>query len=115
MTRASVTAALFAVASLATPHFVADGPSLKDVLKRMGAYVQSYGEKASIVVGTERYTQGTRGSEDLSAATRFLVSDFAIVKADAMSGWLGFRDVLEVDGKPVGDREERLAHVLMAS
>jgi hypothetical protein len=92
-----------------------DEPGLKEVLRRMGAYVESYGEKASIVVGTERYTQDTRGSGDLSAATRFLVSDFAIVKADALSGWLGFRDVLDVDGKPVADHEERLAHVLMAS
>jgi hypothetical protein len=93
----------------------ADEPSLKDVLRRMGEYVQSYGEKASIVVGTERYTQDTRGSADFSSATRFLVSDFAIVRADALSGWLGFRDVIEVDGKRVGDHEERLAHVLMAS
>lgn len=90
-------------------------PSLKDVLRRMGEYVQSYGEKASIVVGTERYTQDTRGSADLSAATRFLVSDFAIVRADALSDWLGFRDVIEVDGKRLGDHDERLAHVLMAS
>ena len=81
----------------------------------MGEYVQSYGEKASIVVGTERYTQEMRGSGDLSSATRLLVSDFAIVKADAIGGWLGFRDVLSVDGARVGDHEERLAQVLMAS
>jgi hypothetical protein len=115
MARASIFAALLGIASIATPRVMTDEPNLKDVLRRMGAYVESYGEKASIVVGTERYTQDTRGSGDLSAATRLLVSDFAIVRADAMSGWLGFRDVLDVDGKPVADHEERLAHVLMAS
>jgi hypothetical protein len=43
------------------------------------------------------------------------VSDFAIVRADAIHGWLGFRDVLEVDGRVVEDRQDRLARVLMAS
>jgi hypothetical protein len=92
-----------------------DEPSLNEVVRRMGAYVESYGEKASIVVGTERYAQETSGSADGSAGKRVLVSDFAIVKADAIRGWLGFRDVLEVDGARVSDRQERLATVLMAS
>ena len=89
-------------------------PSVKDVMRRAEAYVGSYGEKASIVVATERYTQTSRtglGAEQ----KRSLVSDFAIVRADAIHGWLGFRDVLEVDGKAVADRDERLARVLMAS
>jgi hypothetical protein len=115
MARTLLIAAITCMAAVAVPRARADEPSLKDVVRRMGAYVQAYGEKASIVVGTERYTQDTRGSGDRSSVTRILVSDFAIVKADAISGWLGFRDVLEVDGARVGDHEERLAHVLMAS
>src|SRR5262249_59807420 len=78
-------------------------------------YVASYGEKASIVVCTERYAQDTSRSADDRRETRTLTSDFAIVKADAIRGWLGFRDVLEVDGKPVADRDDRLVRVLMAA
>lgn len=115
MARALLIAAITGMVAVAVPRARADELSLKDVVRRMGAYVQSYGEKASIVVGTERYTQDTRRSGDRSSVTRILVSDFAIVKADAISGWLGFRDVLEVDGTPVGDHQERLAHVLLAS
>jgi hypothetical protein len=89
--------------------------SLKDVLRRVEDYVDSYGVKASIVVCSERYTQQARMSGMTSDGTRQLTSDFAIVRADAIHGWLGFRDVVEVDGKPVADRQDRLARVLMSS
>lgn len=88
--------------------------SLKDVIRRVGDYVDSYGDKASIVVCTEKYEQHAGGSS-ASAQGRTLVSDFALVYADAIHGWLGFRDVLDVDGRAVGDREDRLARVLMGS
>ena len=90
-------------------------PSLKDVVRRVEHYVASYGEQASIFVCAERYTQATARSADEVRATRTLTSDFAIVKADAIHGWMGFRDVLDVDGRRVVDREDRLLRVLMAS
>ena len=88
--------------------------SLKDVSRRVGAYVDGYGDKASIVVCTEKYEQHSDGSLTV-AQTRTLVSDFALVYADALHGWLGFRDVLEVDHGAVQDREDRLARVLMGA
>src|SRR5262245_20637302 len=89
--------------------------SAKDVMRRVEQYVASYGEKASIVVCTERYEQQASRPADNRYDTRTLVSDFAIVKAGAIRGWLGFRDVLQVDGRAVADRQDRLARVLMAS
>ncbi|HEY2434818.1 MAG TPA: hypothetical protein VGI12_19250 [Vicinamibacterales bacterium] len=89
--------------------------SLKDVMKRVEAYVAGYGEKASIVVCTEHYDQQAEGSGSSLGGRRRLVSDFALVYADAIRGWLGFRDVLEVDGHRVSDREDRLARVLMGA
>jgi len=88
--------------------------SLKDVIRRVGAYVDSYGDRASIVVCTEKYEQHADGSLTV-AQTRTLVSDVALVYADALHGWLGFRDVIEVDHSPVQDREDRLARVLMGA
>jgi hypothetical protein len=108
-------ALLIIVVVVDAPARAQSKPSLKDVVRRMESYVASYGEKASIVVCTERYMQETARSAGDQKETRTLTSDFAIVKADAIRGWLGFRDVLAVDGKPVRDREERLARVLMAS
>ncbi len=92
-----------------------DEPSLKDVLRRMGAYVASYGEKTSIVVATERYTQEIGTSRRSPDNRRVTVGDFAIVRAEGLGGWVGFRDVIEVDGTPIGDREDRLIHVLSAA
>lgn len=81
----------------------------------MGAYVEAYGEKASIVVATERYTQDVNSSRVGGSGHRILVSDFAIVKVEAMRGWMGFRDVVEVDGRKVENREARLVQSLMSA
>lgn len=105
-------AVLAAAMSLA---FAQASLSVKDVMKRVEGYVASYGEKASVVVCSERYEQRAFGAGASGEATRTLLSDFAIVRADAIRGWLGFRDVIEVDGRRVGDRDDRLASVLMAS
>lgn len=101
--------AMFVSAGFVQPHL-----SLKDVMRRVGAYVDAYGDKASFVVCTEKYEQHS-DSSSVPARARTLVSDFALVYADVIHGWLGFRDVIEVDGTAVGDREDRLAHVLMGA
>jgi hypothetical protein len=88
--------------------------SVKDVMARVERYVGGYGERAAVVVATERYEQAATGSES-AEQHRTLVSDFALVHADAIHGWLGFRDVREVDGHRVTDREDRLARVLMGA
>ncbi|HEX9368089.1 MAG TPA: hypothetical protein VF921_15770, partial [Vicinamibacterales bacterium] len=95
----------------------AAGPSLKDVVRRMGAYVQAYGAKASIVVATERYTQEVTSPsiEPSPHQVRVLVADFAIVKTAGLGGWIGFRDVVEVDGARIGDREDRLIQILTSA
>jgi hypothetical protein len=92
-----------------------DEPSLKEVLRRMGAYVQAYGEKASIVVATEHYTQRLNTSDRATPQHRVTVADFAIVKAAGLGGWVGFRDVVEADGARIPDRHGRLLRVLSAS
>src|SRR6186713_3222224 len=108
-------AALLMIAALTGPRLAADEPSLKDVVRRMGAYVQAYGEKASIVVATERYTQQVSVSNRPVPERRDTVADFAIVKAEGLGGWVGFRDVVEADGTRIPDREGRLLRVLSAA
>lgn len=91
------------------------GPlALKDVMRNVGTYVDGYGDTASIVVCTEKYEQHADGSLT-PAQTRTLVSDFALVYADATHAWLGFRDVIEVDHRAVQDRGDRLARVLIGA
>ncbi|HEY3885670.1 MAG TPA: hypothetical protein VGL62_10710, partial [Vicinamibacterales bacterium] len=86
-------------------------PPLKDLVRRVGAYVQTYGEKASLVVGSEHYRQHL-STERGRVSERQIVSEFAIVHDEELHEWLGFRDVVEVDGKPITDHEDRLVATL---
>ena len=84
---------------------------LKIVLARAGDYVSSYHLAMTTVIAEERYAQTlvTRTADGADAtSTRTLVSDFVIVTTEGDQPWMAFRDVLEVDGKPVRDRDNRM-------
>ena len=104
-----VTPVLVVLASAAVLAQSKNEPPVAEVMARVGAYVAAYGEKTSVVVAKETYTQNVgRGAAPI--LRRQLVAEFAIVRADR--GWTGFRDVVEVDGKPVRDRHNRLLSLL---
>lgn len=107
-------AAVALVSAAASLAARGDPLSLTDVVHRLGEYVDAYGDRASIVVCTETYDQRA-DSSTRPAQTRTLVSDVALVYADAIHGWLGFRDVIDVDGRRIADRDDRLARVLMGA
>lgn len=113
MVQSIVAAALLIVLAAARPHADQRAPSVDDVMRKVGAYAEAYGDKASIVVCTERYTQETSGTTGDAQQKRVTVAEFAIVRVDGAVGrWLGFRDVIEVDGRSVGDRDDRLVRLL---
>ena len=81
------------------------------LVARASQWVAQYAEQMSLVIGVEHYAQ-YMGEEAFSRAYgRQLVSEFALVRVKG--DWLGFRDVYEVDGKPVGDRQDRLKKLLL--
>lgn len=87
-------------------------PTLEQVLVRLGDYVSSYGEKASVVVAVERYTQSVfLDANTTPLRPRQLEAEFAIVRVSG-GGWAGFRDVVAIDGEPVQDRRDRLVSLL---
>ncbi len=101
---------LFAIAVGAV---AASDEGLRVVLARAGAYVERYQAAFSLLVGEEHYTQRVvrRGRE---TERRRLRSEFALVRVGGdPSGprWLAFRDVLEVDDRPVADRGDRLVRL----
>lgn len=85
--------------------------SLAVTLQKLGNYVASYGERTSVIVAEERYTQQT--STSAIGPRRQLAAEFAIVKTTG--GWTGYRDVVEVDGKKVTDRRDRLLALFTSS
>jgi hypothetical protein len=87
------------------PHVRAE-PSAETaaLLQRAAAYLEQYSDPASGLVLEERYMQQVNAR---SPRARELRSDLLILP-DATEGWLWFRDVMAVDGKPVADRTDRL-------
>jgi VWFA-related protein len=100
---------------------VAPARAPDEIMRRVGAYVEQYGGQASLLIAVEHYSQSVTGApavigtgrgatfSNTPGAARRLVSEFALVPtAGASGGWLGFRDVIEVNGTPVPDRGDRL-------
>jgi hypothetical protein len=91
--------------------------SMDDVLKRAAAYVANFRTRLSGIVAEETYLQETRNigrfTDSLIAAnTRRLRSDLLLVKPPNTDRYVELRDVFEVDGAPVRDRQARLEKLL---
>lgn len=86
-------------------------PSTATVLTRIASYVSHYQKQLVGIVAEEHYRQNaintSRGGRQ-SRQFRELRSDVLLVKLPDEEHWLQFRDVFEVDRKPVRDRDERL-------
>jgi hypothetical protein len=111
-----------------TPSAPAGAPG-SGLIERVTTYVRDYEQRFSALVAEERYvqllearaTQGGIGGSlsqanpggGMSASRdgrvrRVLKSDYLIARLDE-GGWMPFRDVYEVDGSRVADRNDRLA------
>lgn len=102
--------AAFAVASLSAGQV--PEPSLETVLRRAAAYVTDYQTRLAGIVAEETYRQNVIVTQRRGSPTtrqfRTLRSDLLLVKNGTQGSWLQFRDVFEVDRKPIRDRDERL-------
>src|SRR5262245_59410017 len=90
----------------------ADQPSLRTVLERAGSYVIHYGEALSAVVSSEEYEQQILAADGSVKESRQLRSEIAFVRLAETSEWQAFRDVISVDGTPVGNDRGRLGQIL---
>ena len=77
------------------------------ILRNAAAYTDAFSSDASGIVIEETYIQQVRGKQ---LTTRRMRSD-VLITGDRTVGWYEFRDVFEVDGKPVRDRDNRLAQL----
>jgi hypothetical protein len=87
-------------------------PDLQAVLARTSSYVDRYVNELGNVVAQERYRQVVRRPY-AGGESRTTMSDLLLVRT--RTGWTPFRDVLEVDGKPLPDREDRLRRLFLES
>jgi hypothetical protein len=101
-------AALVIAAALALLPAVplrAQQPTLDEMLAKGARYVQTFVLNFSNVVAEERYTQERVAP---GPKKRQLVSDYFLMSLPGSNDWIECRDVIDVDGKPVGDHENRL-------
>ncbi len=98
---------------------VEGGPPLATVLARAASYVADYQTRLAGIVAEEHYRQNVQSTSRggrTSRQFRELRSDVLMVKPAAGEGpWLQFRDVFEVDRKPIRDRDERLYKLFVES
>lgn len=115
----ALAAALLATGVLAAP---ASDPDVDLVVHRAGAYVFDYQSQLSGIVAEEVYVQDVSHAPMANPLRpvplsepihRELKSDFLLIKPADAAGYVGFRDVYEVDGKPVRDRQERLTSLFL--
>jgi hypothetical protein len=86
-------------------------PPLDQLLDRMGEYLIDYESQLSSVVAEERFEQRIVG-RIMTGRWRHLESDIAFMRLPGGAEWLGFRDVRNVNGKPVGTTGPTIAEVL---
>lgn len=105
---------LAALACAALPTWAAAQPvPLDTVLELAGRYVSAFTERFSNVVSEERYEQDWLGQGGRPMGHRELTSEFLLAKVTEGIGWVPYRDVFEVDGKAVRDRDERLTKLFL--
>ena len=111
-------------------------PEAEDAVRRAGTYAAAYETALSGLVAEEKYVQRSLKYQKLMVthtvttfgkttssteeegewvpdAERKLRSDFLLVKAHGGDRWMPFRDVFEVDGKAVREREQRLQQLFL--
>jgi hypothetical protein len=109
------------VAGMAVSGAGAAEPTLDEVLARAAAYVADYQKRLQGIVAEEVYRQNVvtnagglgGGRARVNREGRELKSDILLVKLNDDDWWLQFRDVFEVDRKPVRDRDQRLSRLFI--
>lgn len=101
------------IGTLARP--AAQSHSLDDVLKNAAGYVAAFHRQFSGIAAEETYLQETMNPQRSAPAghrRRALRSDLLLVRPGGAARYVELRDVFEVDGEPVRDRQQRLERLL---
>ena len=92
----------------------AQEPSIEAVLKNAATYLAAFHQQLSGIVAEETYDQRVF-KRDINYRAPIahvrLKSDLLLVRPPGSERYVEFRDVFEVDGSPVRDRQERLTRL----
>lgn len=106
---------ILAITAGVSPSISAPTPAA-DLVTRMREQVLRLQADAPSIVAREQYKQTVsyRRADPFGpqAASRTLISELVMVRLPGTAGWISFRDVFEVDGRRLDDREKRLVELL---
>jgi hypothetical protein len=101
-----VATAMAAIALSAAPMPAPQGEtSTRALVAAASKYVTHYQEEFAFLIADESYSQ-TRTDAGGHTQNRLLKSEFFLTYLPADNEWVAVRDVLDVDGQPVAQREE---------
>ena len=109
---------LLACACASSPRSVELGPAdalrgeFGEVMRRTHGYVVEYEDDISHVVAVEQYEQRILDEDGDVKQRRTLASDFWVFQLPPEERWFAVRDVYEVDGVSVRERDARLPEPL---
>jgi hypothetical protein len=87
----------------------AQANQVEGLMAKTAVYVSQFVNQFSNVVAEETLVQETT----IPRRKRTMRSDYLLVRYPGDAQWQAFRDVAEVDGKPVRDKEERLTKLFL--
>lgn len=96
----------------------AQEPTLLELLTRVGAYATNFQQQMSSLVAEEQYVQDVTyrnlaPNRFAGQTHRELRSDILLVRLESADRYIAFRDVFEVDHRPVRDRQDRLTKLFL--
>jgi hypothetical protein len=126
MTRAAAAVAGCAIAAASlvpasAQDVPASAPPVGVIMSKAATYLEQYASRLSGLVMEELYVQdveqlnrfGYRMNTRGGVSHRQLRSDLLLVRPEGSDAWMQFRDVFEVDGKPLRDRSDRLQKLFL--
>jgi len=103
-----------AFALIATSRTGAQAPSLEDVLRRADGYLRVWVPQLANIVSTEAYEQRLLTASAIGPRPRRLKSDVLLVRRPGSINWILFRDVVEVDSRPLTHQPDRLLKLFVS-
>jgi hypothetical protein len=97
------------ISGVMAPRSDAQDRRVEELMAKTAAYVANFVDGFSNVVAEETLIQETT----IPRRKRTMRSDYLLVRYPGDTQWQAFRDVAEVDGKPVRDKEERLTKLFL--
>ena len=104
---------LLAVVLVTARLSAAADPTSQALLTLASRYLATFIDQFSNVVAEEHYLQEWKTNTGITLLKRDSRADFLLTRVSDSNVWQAFRDVFEVNGAPVRDREDRFTKLFM--